>query len=224
MTAVKTIRITGKGNLKVRPDTTRITITLSGLDKEYGKALHHSAEDTKTLAKCLKKLDFNRSDLKTLHFSVDTEYESYTEKDLCRTNYKRRLIGYSFTHKLKIEFESDDKRLGKILYALANMALQPEFEISYTVKDPEAVKNTLLAKAVNDAKAKAQVLADSAEVKLGSILNIDYSWHEIDFEVAPLDSAMYCKTAAAPGESFNMDIEPDDIDVSDTVTVIWEIC
>lgn len=221
MANTKTVRITGKGNLKVRPDMTRITITLSGLDEEYGKALQHSAEDTKTLAKCLKKLDFKRSDLKTLHFSVDTKYESYTEKDLCRTNYKRRFIGYSFIHKLKIEFESDDKRLGKILYALANMSLHPEFTISYTVKDPEAVKNTLLANAVKDAKTKAQILADAAEVKLGSISSIDYSWHEIDFEIAPLDR--FCQTAAAPSASFNMDIEPDDIEVSDTVTIVWEI-
>ena len=27
----------------------------------------------------------------------------------------------------------------------------------------------------------------------------------------------------APSESYDMDIEPDDIEVSDTVTVIWEI-
>lgn len=69
-----------------------------------------------------------------------------------------------------------------------------------------------------------QVLATASEVELGSILNIDYSWHEINFEVAPLDRAMYCKAAAAPSKSFDMDIEPDDINVSDTVTVIWEIC
>ena len=31
------------------------------------------------------------------------------------------------------------------------------------------------------------------------------------------------KSVAANSDSFDLDIEPDDIDVSDTVTVVWEI-
>ena len=224
MTDTRTIRITGKGNLKVHPDMTRITITLNGLDKEYSKALQHSAEDTKTLAKSLKTLGFQRKDLKTLKFSVDTEYEDYTEKDLYKTNYKRRLIGYSFTHKVKIEFESDNKRLGKILYTLANMTLRPEFTLSYTVKDTEAVKNMLLGNAVKDAKTKAQVLTDAAEVKLGRMVSIDYSWQEVNFEMMPSNHSMFYSKATVSDGSFDVDIEPDDIDVSDTVTIVWEIC
>ena len=35
MSTNRTIRITGKGQLKVKPDTTRITITLEGVYPEY---------------------------------------------------------------------------------------------------------------------------------------------------------------------------------------------
>ena len=49
---------------------------------------------------------------------------------------------------MKVEFASDNARLGKTLYALANSPLNPEFRISCTVKDPEAAKNELLGKAV----------------------------------------------------------------------------
>lgn len=31
-------------------------------------------------------------------------------------------------------------------------------------------------------------------------------------------------STAEKGASYDMDIEPDDIEVSDTVTVLWEIC
>ena len=31
------------------------------------------------------------------------------------------------------------------------------------------------------------------------------------------------RMGSAPDDGFNMDIEPDDIDVTDTVTVVWEI-
>ena len=216
---MRTIRVTGKGMLKVRPDMTRIVITLEGVEPEYGKTLKRSAEETEQLKDTLEPFGFEREELKTLSFSVDTEYESYKVKD----EYKRRFAGYKFTHVLKVEFDSDNKRLGKVLYALANCQLSPEFRLSYTVKDPEAVKNELLGKAVRDAAAKAGVLSGAAGVKLGDIQSVDYSWGEIEFEYRPMSRDLACDCLGAPGGSYDMDIEPDDIDVQDTVTVVWEI-
>ena len=43
MSNMRTIRVTGKGRLKVRPDTTRITISLEGTWPEYGETLRHSS-------------------------------------------------------------------------------------------------------------------------------------------------------------------------------------
>lgn len=219
---MRTIRVTGKGQIKVKPDMTRITITLDGLYSDYAETLQRSSEDTERLKELLSAFGFERSDLKTLSFNVDTEYESYREND----TYKQRFVGYRFRHILKVEFESDNERLGKILYVLGNCDLKPEFRISYTVKDPEAAKNELLGKAVKDAKEKAAVITAAAGVTLKDIQSIDYSWGEIEFEVSPMNRLMKaCAPAPAASEDacYDMDIEPDDIEVSDTVTVVWEI-
>ena len=215
---MRTIRVTGKGQLKLRPDTTRITMTLEGVYPDYGETLRHSSEDTEALKDVLSGFGFARTDLKTLNFSVDTEYESYRERDV----YKQRFVGYRFQHMLKVEFPSDNERLGRILYALANCAVSPEFRLSYTVSDPEAAKNELLAKAVEDAKEKAAVLARAAGVTLQCIESIDYSWGEIDIEYRPMER-LAKPTQALMAKSYALDIEPDDIVISDTVTVIWEI-
>ena len=171
----------------------------------------------------LSAFGFERTDLKTLSFDVDAQYESYKDKN---GNYKKRFIGYRFQHILKVEFDSDNERLGKILYALALCELKPEFRLSYTVKDPEAAKNELLGKAVTDAKEKATVLTAAAGVTLKDIQSIDYSWGEIDFEVHPMRKPLMegaDKYLALPMKSYDLDIEPDDIEVTDTVTVVWEI-
>jgi len=57
---------------------------------------------------------------------------------------------------------------------------------------------------------------------------IDYSWGQINFEVQPMNRMLMAeeclaKPMMAEGASYDMDIEPDDIEVSDTVTVLWEI-
>ena len=219
----RTMKVTGKGQIRVHPDMTRIVITLEGICFEYGEALHKSAEDTEQLKEMLSQFGFNRSDLKTLAFNVDTEYESYKQNDV----YKQRFLGYKFRHLMKLEFDSDNQRLGRILYALAASPVQPEFRLGYTVKDPEKAKNLLLGKAVADAKEKAAVLASAAGITLGDIQSVDYSWGEIDFEVRPMNRTLMaeeCLESSISTEgSYDLDIEPDDIDVADTVTVLWEI-
>lgn len=224
MSNMRTIRVTGKGQIKVKPDTTRITMSLEGTYPEYGETLRKSSEDTESLKDLLAGFGFARSDLKTLNFNVETEYESYKDKG----SYKQRFVGYKFHHMMKVEFLSDNDRLGKVLYALANCPINPEFRLSYTVSDPEAAKNELLGKAVTDAKEKASVLTQAAGVTLKDIQSIDYSWGEIDFEYRPMNRMLMADEClaspmAAEGSSYDMDIEPDDIEVSDTVTVLWEI-
>ena len=172
MINMRTIRVTGKGQIKVKPDTTRITMTLEGTYPDYGEALRHSSLDTEQLKDVLSAFGFERSDLKTLKFDVEIEYESYKDKGI----YKQRFVGYKFRHMMKVEFPSDNNRLGKVLYALANCSVKPEFRLSYTVSDPEAAKNELLGKAVTDAKEKASVLTQAAGVTLKDIQSMISLW------------------------------------------------
>ena len=216
---MKTIRVTGKGQLKIKPDTTRITITLEGTNKDYSKVLERSSTETEELRTLLTGFGFERTDLKTLSFRVDPQYEGYQENGI----YKQKFVGYQFYHNMKVEFDSDNERLGKILYALSKSKIKPEFQLSYTVKDPEASKKELLAKAVQDAKEKAETLTKAAGVELKDLVEIDYSFGEINFEVRPVNRMMMASKSMAVEESFDMDIEPEDIAVSDTVTILWEI-
>ena len=61
---------------------------------------------------------------------------------------------------------------------------------------------------------------------LRDIQTIDYSWGENDFEFCPMKRDLMLGEGARmdmPSGSYDMDIEPDDIEVSDTVTIVWEI-
>ena len=218
----RTIRVTGKGSLKLRPDLTRLSLTLQGTDEDYGAVLKKSAEDTETLRGVLEALGFARDALKTAQFNVDTLYEGYQDE---KGVYRNRFIGYQFQHTLKLEFPMDNDLLGRTLYSLAHSGVSPEFRISYTLSDPESAKNALLAQAVRDARAKAEALTAAAGMTLGELQSIDYSWGEISFEAQPMRKMAMAQNAAADSAfgSYDMSIEPDDIQVSDTVTVLWEI-
>ena len=98
------------------------------------------------------------------------------------------------------------------------------FYIEYTVKDPEKVRNRLLKQAVSDSRKKAETLTRAAGVTLGDVVSIDYSWGELEIRSRPMNAVMMDK-AAMPEEAgcFGMSMEPEDISVEDTVTVVWSI-
>lgn len=218
----KIIRVTGKGNISVKPDQIRLLLELSDLRESYEETLRASTEMVELLKDVFERLGFERKDLKTTYFNVDTRYESYQAKD---KSWKQRFLGYEFNHKMKIEFDADNALLGKVLYALGHAPVKPEFRIVYTVKDPEKSKNQLLAKAIADSKEKAKVLTEAAGVKLGDIMTIDYSWGEIEFSSTPMNRMLepMALDECCMSASYDIDIEPDDIEVSDTVTVVWSI-
>ena len=217
---MRMIRVTGQGQFKTRPDLTRVTATLERVEREYGEALRRSAEDTEALRTLLEGLGFAREALKTLSFGVDPEHEGYQEEGA----WRQRLVGYRYRHVLKLEFPLDNARLGTVLGALAGCPQHPELQLSYTVSDPGAAKNRLLARAVADAKAKAEALAEAAGMALGELQSIDYSWGKLDLEVRPMNR-MVCAEECAPmaKAGLDLDIEPDDIELTDTVTMVWAI-
>ena len=133
----RTIRVTGKGNLSVKPDMVRLVMTMEGMKEEYDAALEESAHMTEYLKQMFSDLGFDREDIKTLNFNVSAEYESYQAKD---KSWKRRFEGYKYVHRMKIEFPADNKRLGKVLYKLGHSTVRPEFRIEYTVAEPEKCK------------------------------------------------------------------------------------
>ena len=55
---MRTICVTGKGQIKVKPDMTRITMTLNSLYKDYGETLRRSSEDTEVLKDVLSGFGF----------------------------------------------------------------------------------------------------------------------------------------------------------------------
>ena len=72
-------------------------------------------------------------------------------------------------------------------------------------------------------KGTGIVIVKASGVTLGELVSIDYNWGELHL-CSPthyeMDPPCMARASAAPTA---MDIEPDDIDVSDSVTFVWEI-
>lgn len=211
------ITVKGIGSVTAKPDLIIITMVLENTDYSYSGAMQLASGAIDAIRTALVSVGYKKDDLKTSDFNINTDCESYKDT---KGNWKQKFNGYKCVHKIKLEFDFDMQRLNKTLSAISSSGANPEFEINFSIKDKNAVSNQLLQNAVKNASEKAAVLAAAAGLSLGAIQRIDYSWGELRlYSDTKMIEPLCCASDAAPA----MDIEPEDIKVNDTVTVVWTI-
>ena len=212
----KVITVRGSAHVKVKPDYVNILIDLETLNLEYGAGMEEAARRIEALKAALKSVNVAPDDLRTTDFGVETEWE--WTKDKYGNRKEHVFKGYKIRQNLKFGFDFDRERMVAILSAVARSGVDPEFRVQFTVKDKSAVKEELFAKASDNARKIAEGLCRGVGKRLGDIININYSWQKIDICCEFDDCCgMGGAADAAP------DINPEDLDASDSVTFTWEL-
>lgn len=217
---LRTITVKGIGNVSVKPDFVMISMKMEAKNRVCDKAMDIEAQKLEQLNGSLFSIGFEKDAVKTTNFSVDTEYDSYND---VKGNYRRVFRGFACRHQLKLSFDFDMKRLSQVLDAIGKCLANPELGISFTVKDAASVNAALLHEATINAKRKAELLCEASDVKLGQLITIDYNWGELNiYSDTRYDMAKNSLMEASIMAN-SIDIEPDDIEVSDTATFVWQI-
>ena len=211
--------VTGVGKITAKPDLIVINMELEAKNKDYEKTMDLALKQIETLRNSLVSIGYKKEALKTTDFYVGSDYDHKYDEN---RNMKKVFLGYKCRHNLKLDFDLDMDLLGKTLYAITSSKSSPFVEILFSIKDKAAIENDLLENAVNNAKEKALTLSKATGVTLGKINRIDYSWGEIKlFSNTEYDCSS--EVVHKMSVSKNVEVEPDDIDVSDSVTVVWSI-
>jgi uncharacterized protein YggE len=220
----RTITIRGEGKLELRPDLVSITITIERIDNEYKKSIANVIDGLNELSAALTALEFDKSDIKTIDWNTEQEYEYRDAKGQRRS--EKVFVGYRTKHILKIEFGVDDGRLPQVMAAIAGCNVAPEFNIRFTVKDEAAASDQVLAAATKNACARARIIAEASDVKLGKPIAIDYNCGEYNFHSSTNINRDLMLAYAVAEEATLYErphIEPEDINIRDTITFVWEI-
>ena len=102
----KLLKVTGKGNIKVVPDLTVISVTLSKTENTYKKALESSNKESKILKELLNEVGIKDKDIKTKKFNIEPHYAYYKDK---YNESKSKVDGYTFQNKMEFRFNIDNK-------------------------------------------------------------------------------------------------------------------
>lgn len=177
-----------------------------------------ASESLEKLYNAIINVGFEKDDVKTRYFDVSTDYDSVKDKN---GNYKKVFRGYKVNHKLILSFDYDMKKLSNALIAISTSLSDPDLSIDFTIKDSEKAKYDLLKEVAIDARKKAEILCEASGYKLGDLIKIDYDWLEITIFSNTKFSMLREQSIMMASKS--IDMNPEDIDLEDTATFVWEI-
>lgn len=217
METEKIITVTGRGNIHILPDVTRLQVMLCSLFSSYETAYQMAAANLQDIAEVMTRCKLSTKLPKTTCFSIDKSFRSIYEDG--HYTGKEEFDGYKLRQRIQIDLPMDNVLLTKVVRSLGETLTDMELSIGYTVKDPRPHQLKMLERAVKDATEKAALMAAAAGCSLGLVKSIDYSDHEIHIysEARNID----CAGEAACCTEASLDITPEDLVGGEDVTVTW---
>lgn len=217
--STRTITVTGRGNVSVKPDITRVSLKISAIRTEYIDSFNLSLDYNHRIKEIMKGLGLDEKLPKTTRFDITKETRHvYIKGDYDHEEF----LGYRLRQDIDIDLGMDTTVLGTFLQTLGYELNDTEISISYAVSDSRQAQYDLLEDAARDSREKALRIARAVGCELGEVVNINYSWRRIDLYREENYDNCICKGAAPDGPA-DLDMEPDDLKASDDVTIVWEI-
>lgn len=211
----RTLTVKATGQASLPPDSIEISLVLEVKAEQYEEVIQRSKIKLEQLRYCLQQVGVSQSDLKTATFTVDSDYEQVKDE---QGNYVQVFRGYVVRHYLKLDFIFDYEQLARIIQAISTCPAHPEFSIHYQLNDELKLTSLALEEAVKHATHLAKGLAAKANVTLGAIQQIDYDAVNHTYQPRQLMSNEIKDYTAAL-----MNLEPEEIKLTETVTIIWAL-
>ena len=211
----RAITLAGEGKVNVVPDRATVTLGVQVTKPEANAAMDEASATQKKVIAALGEAGVAKDDIRTTGLDLQPAYD-YSGRG------EPRIIGYSVTQSVKLtlrDLRTAGAVLAKAAEAGGNAIRIDSFKLSAGDKD-EAMGDAR-AKAIEDARTKAEQYAEAAGREVGKVVRIE----EVDSQEGPTprfaadgDSVM-----AAANALEKAPIEPGQQKVTVRVRVVFEL-
>jgi uncharacterized protein YggE len=176
---VNSITVEGTGTVAAVPDIAQISFTVLESANTVADAQAKATERTDAAIEALKKAGIDDKDVKTVHYSVSPRYE-YDQPcprgAYCATvvSGAPRIVGYDVSQSIEVKVR-DTGKAGEILGLLGELGVQNISGPNFTMDDEDAVRAEARGEAIDEAEAKAKVLARQLGVRLVRVMSFSES-------------------------------------------------
>ena len=160
----RTISVTGTGTVEAAPDMATLMIGVTTQGTTAAEALSANSEATEAVIARLTSSGVEARDLQTSNLSINPNWTGYDSSN-------PTISGYVASNMLTVRVRALDTT-GAILDAAVADGANTLNGLTFGLADPDPAYNDARREAVEDARAKAELLAAAAGVKLGQVLSI----------------------------------------------------
>lgn len=202
------LQITGQAVITGTPDVVYITLGVETKNALADVASQENADRMTEVFAALKNLGLTDKQLTTSGYNIYSSNQVIARG----TENERTITNYHVENKIKIT-TSDLEVVGKIVDVAIKAGANKVQGIQFDIKDKHSMQLEALNNAVIQAKEKAKVMAEAAEIALGGITNMNENFSSY----TPMVNTIALRAEAMSQNTTT--INPGDVQVTATVSM-----
>jgi uncharacterized protein len=166
-TLQRMVTVTGQGEVAAVPDQASLQLGVRTVATTADVALAENSQRMRALLEALEGAGIEGRDIQTSQFSIWPRYDFSDDKS-------PTLVGYKAANTVSVTVRNLDT-LGATLDAVVRAGSNEISGIDFGFSNPEGLLDQARARAMSDARRKAEQLATLAGVELGAVISINES-------------------------------------------------
>jgi uncharacterized protein YggE len=198
----------------VSPDLAEISFSVVTQGKNPETLSATNTDKMNAVLEFIKSQGIADADAKTTDYNLSPNYQwdKYSQRNF--------IVGYTLTQTVRVKVR-DLSKVASVLAGLTPLGVNQVGNINFTFADPEKYLGMARADAFLKVQAKALAMVQSAGVSLGRVITIAENGY------APPPRPFYFGAAKAMDSMASMppapNIQPGTQDITDTVTITYEV-
>jgi len=185
-----TMTVNGEGHITTRPNQAKLTLGVVTEHTSAQTAQQENAEISNHVIEALKQMGIDESDLKTTVYSVQPRYDYHDGKSILR--------GYEVEHHFEVTIK-DLSKIGNVYDIAIKNGANRSGGIQFQLKDSALYYQEALQRAIQNAREKAEVMAQSIGATLSNIpFKVIEQEDQQNFRPLLATQAAFVKAAEAP--------------------------
>ena len=210
-TGTRSITVVGTGKVTGKPDIGRLTVGVETQAPLLQTAVDENKAKMSGLLDTLKKLGLADKDIRTSNYSVYTERVSPPAPGAEAAGANQMI--YHVTNQVDVTVR-DVNQIGEVLDKAVAAGANNIYGVNFSVEDTAKLEADARTKAVADAKARAESLAQLNGVQLGDVLTVS--------EVVGGAMPVY-REAVGLGGGGSTPVQPGELEMSSSIQVTYAV-
>ena len=158
------ILVAGSATIQSSPDLATLRVGVQSFDKNVEKAVNDNNTKIESIILNLGNKGLTEKDMETDQFNISPQREY-------RNNNPPIVVGYNVSNILTVKIRNLES-LGEIMQVAVGSGANTINGLSFSIEDPNPLRQKARGLAMEDALSRAEILADASGVEVGKPISI----------------------------------------------------